>query len=197
MRLISSFLLALLLVTPAAMRAQDSSQQLLQQFQHLEDSWSIALVNKDQFALDNLLATNFIDISADAKVRTRNQRIADALAGIPEQLLSMEQRVVDVRVVGDVAVVEGTYMTRWKTSGSHTRDERGMFTHVYQRSHNVWASINAQQTAVVEEVDEGRKKKAPAQPKTPSNAQLPFHLPLLGHDSDSGYTPQQPSSNPQ
>ena len=168
------------------------SQTTVQQFQKLEDSWSIALVNKDQYALENLLLPTFIDIAASAAVSTRNQSIADTLAGLPEPLLSVEQKVVNVRVVSDVAVVEGTYMLRLKED-QKTRDERGIFTHVYQRSRNTWSCISAQRTAVVDEL-EGAKGKSEGGGKK-SNAALPFHVPLLYKGAEAK-TPQQPAPAP-
>jgi hypothetical protein len=180
---------------------------LIQQFQKIEDSWSIALVNKDQFGLENLLAPAYIDVAASGAVSTRNERIADVLAGLPLPLLSVEQRVVNVRVVSDVAVVEGTYIIRTKEDG-RTHDERGIFTHVYQRQRNTWSCISGQRTAVVEAAAAGaRGKRASASepgtdptvpPQKKSNAPLPFHIPLLykGKASTATSTSQAPAQAP-
>jgi hypothetical protein len=184
MRRLSALFLAITVCAPAApglaqqsASTQVQSQTPLQQFQQLEDSWSIALVNKDQYALDNLLAPSFVDISASAQVNTRNQYIADALAGEPAALLSVEQKVVSVRVVSDVAVVEGTYMLKVRGSGNHVRDEQGIYTHIYARSHNTWACVNAQRTQVVDALDTGKSPAKKTDKK--SSAALPFHIPLI------------------
>ena len=179
MRRILALPFAVLLCTTAAIApAQQTppAQTFLQQFQHLEDSWSIALVNKDQYALDNLLAPTFVNISAKAQVTTRNQYISDTLAGEPTPLLSMEQKVVSVRVMSDVAIVEGTYMLKVRGSGDHLRDERGIYTHIYARSRNTWACVNAQDTEVVD-TEEGKPAKKKSEKK--SSASLPFHIPLV------------------
>ena len=100
-----------------------------------------------------------VDISAAAEISTRNQVIANALAGLPEPLVSVEQKVVNVRVVSDVAIVEGTYVLRLR-EGSGVREERGVFTHVWERVRNAWGCVSAQRTAVVDRV-EGKRGDAP------------------------------------
>ncbi len=190
------------------MLAADTAQAqpaAIQQFQHLEDTWSIALVNKDQYTLENLLSPTFVDISAAAAVNTRNQSIADTLAGLPKPLLSVEQKVVNVRVVSDVAIVEGTYVMRLRDS-ERTRDQRGIFTHVYQRSRNSWSCVSAQQTAVVDQMEgKGRASSTGGAPGetsgTPaakkSSAALPFHIPLLYKGSEAKTAQQTPpAGNP-
>jgi len=174
---------------------------LVLEFQKLEDSWSVALVGKDQYALENLMTPTFINISARAAITTRNQFIADTLAGLPQRLLSVEQKVVNVQVVSDVAVVQGTYMLQLKEA-QHTRDERGVFTHVYQRTHNAWSCVSAQRTAVVDQLEGGRvaagagsSGAAAGVTEKKSNAALPFHIPLLHKGLDSKAPDQtQPST---
>ena len=199
---------------PAKVWAQVPAVQpaAIQQFQKLEDGWSIAAVNKDQYALENLLAPTFIDVSAAAQVKTRNQSIVDALGGVPEPLLSMEQKVVNVRTVGDVSIVEGTYVLRLKED-RQTRDERGVFTHVWQKGRLSWSCVSAQRTAVVDQLESGRgraRTSAAAPAGTPttaatvpedkkSNAALPFHIPLIykGADAKTNLPPQPPAPSDQ
>ena len=151
------------------------------QFQGLEDKWSVALAQKDQFALENLLLPGMVNISAGAEISTRNQLIANTLAGLPEPLVSVEQKVVNVRVVSDVAVVEGTYVLRLK-EGDRVRDERGVFTHVWERARNTWGCVSAQRTAVVDQVEGRGATRASArdtQGQKKSSAEAPFHIPLI------------------
>lgn len=179
------FLLSALCVLPAVelcaqQTATPQQPPAVRQFQTLEDNWSIALANKDQFALENLLSPTYIDISAGAQVTTRNQFIADTLASRPRPLVSVEQKVVNVRVVSDVSVVEGTYKLRLK-EGDRVRDERGIFTHVWERRRDSWSCISGQRTAVVDQVEKSGKERGAAGSSTakPSNASEPFHIPLL------------------
>ena len=144
----------------------------VKEFQDYEDQWSNAVVKNDQYTMEFLLSPLYVDISSTGDVTTLNQQIA-MLFEKGDVPVSMQQRVVSVRVFGDTAVVSGTYITKWRANGS-VREERGIFTHVYNRAHNHWACVNAQRTAVVE-LTPGNKKTA----QKKSDAAEPFHIPLL------------------
>lgn len=165
----------------------------IKEFQGYEDQWSTAVVKNDQYTLEYLLSPLFVDISSSGDVTTRNQKIAD-LFQKESQPVSMEQRVVSVRMFGDMAVVSGTYIVKFRTS-SGDREERGIFTHLYERSRNHWACVNAQRTAVVD-LTPGHKQKASHQ-KT-SDAAEPFHIPFFykGAKPAPGATASNTSPNP-
>jgi ketosteroid isomerase-like protein len=144
----------------------------VKEFQGLEDQWSNAVVKNDQYTMEFLLSPLYVDISSTGDVTTRNQQIAMLFQKGGEPV-SMEQRVVSVRTFGDTALVSGTYIVKWRVNGN-MREERGIFTHVYNRSRMHWACVNAQRTAVVDLVP-GKQKTAAKK----SNAPEPFHIPLL------------------
>jgi ketosteroid isomerase-like protein len=144
----------------------------IKEFQGYEDQWSTAVVKADQYQMENLLSPLYVDISATGDVTTRNQQIADLFVKDGTEPVSMEQKVVSVRTFGDTAIVSGTYIVRFKSNGS-LREERGIFTHVYNRQRNHWACVNAQRTAVVDLTPEKQKTQQK------SNAPLPFHIPLF------------------
>src|SRR5580704_1789128 len=141
------------------------------QFQKLEDQWSEAVAKRDQFALENILSPILVNISSTGEVTTRNQQVAELFEKGGPQPVSVEQRVVNVRIFEDTALVDGTYIVKWKTNGV-LREERGIFTHVYQHARSNWICVHSQRTAVVEKTDEKQKT---ASKKT--NAELPFHIP--------------------
>jgi ketosteroid isomerase-like protein len=145
----------------------------LQVMQKLEDSWSAALAKRDQYGLELVLSPQFVSISADGDVRSRNQEIAYVLNKFPD-MISLEQTVISVRTMGDIALVNGTYVLRRRVNG-HPVDEKGVFSHVFQRVRSNWQCINAQRTIVAEEAV-GKTKTASTKQ---SNAELPFHIPLL------------------
>ncbi|MGA7886633.1 MAG: nuclear transport factor 2 family protein [Acidobacteriaceae bacterium] len=163
-------------------------------FQGLEDKWTVAVVNKDQYAMELLLAPVYVGISSTGDVSTRNQQIAD-MFDKSKFLLSMEQRVVSVRMFGNTAVVSGTYDMKWRGDGPD-REERGIFTHIYAQTQDRWECVNAQRTAVVDLSPDVAKKKKAKDRK--SNAEEPFHIPLLhkGAESTQPASPQQ-AANPQ
>jgi hypothetical protein len=175
-------------VTPAT--ANPGQTVEIKEMQKLEDQWSDAIVKRDQYALELLLSPLFVGISASGEVTTRNQQIA-LLYQKTTDPLTMEQRVISARMLGDVAVVNGTYITKHKT-GSDTVEERGIFTHVYQKVRANWLCINSQRTLVAE--DSSAKPKVTKK----SNADLPFHVPFLFKGADSTKQPAtQQSATPQ
>lgn len=166
----------------------------VKEFQALEDQWSAALVKADQYQLEFLLSPVYVGISATGDVTTRNQQIAALFDKGGPQLLSMEQRVVSVRTFGDTALVSGTYVVKLRQD-SKTREERGIFTHVYERSRYHWACVNSQRTAVVD-LTPGKAQKT----QQKGDAQFPFHIPLIhkgtepaSSDTAQAATPAQPN----
>jgi ketosteroid isomerase-like protein len=165
---------------PGTMRAQQAESTApgqqeqapaVREFQGLEDQWSVAVMKNDQYTMEFLLSPLYVDISSTGDVTTRNQQIASLFqkGDVP---VSMLQRVVSVREFGDTAIVSGTYIIKWRTNGS-LKEERGIFTHIYNRSRMHWACVNAQRTAVVE-LAPGKQKASKK-----SDASEPFHIPLL------------------
>jgi hypothetical protein len=150
----------------------------LQVMQKLEDSWSVALAKRDQYALETVLSPQYVNISADGDVRSRNQEIAYVLNKYPD-MISLEQTVVSVRTMGDVALVNGTYILQRRVNG-HPVEERGVFSHVFQKTRSNWQCINAQRTIVQEEA----VAKAKAASAKTSSAELPFHIPLFHKGAD-------------
>jgi ketosteroid isomerase-like protein len=145
--------------------------------QQVEDSWDTAVTKHDQFALENLLSHDYVGISAEGDVTTRNQQISHLFVAGAEPV-SLTQKVISARVLGDVAVVNGTYVMEWQGASDQQKvAEKGVFTHVFRKnSAGNWQCINSQRTVVATE-DE-RKKKAAAQ-TSKSNAALPLHIPLI------------------
>jgi len=84
--------------------------------------------------------------------------------------MHIDQKVITVRMLGDIAVANGTYLLHHKVSSAQV-DEKGVFTHVFERMRGGWVCINSQRTVVPQESNVKGKK--------PSNAELPFHFPLF------------------
>jgi len=163
------------------------------QMQTVEDSWNAALTKHDQFALENLLARDFVGISAEGDVTTRNQQISHLFVAGAEPV-SLTQKVVGARVMGDVAIVNGTYVMEWQGAGDQRKvAEKGVFTHVFRKnSAGNWQCINSQRTVVATE-DE-RKKKAPVHGNK-SDAVLPLHIPLIYKGPQSTKEPPAAGEN--
>ena len=144
-----------------------------QQVRTLETTWANALVKKDQYGLDLVLAPTFVNISATGEVTTKNQQIARMFAG-NYPLETYKETLTSIRVLGDSAIAQGTYSLVRK-NGAQDVEEKGIFTHVYQRVRETWQCVNAQRTVVVEHA------APPAHQKAKKEGELPFHVPFVGH----------------
>jgi hypothetical protein len=188
------FLVLALVMSAQAQQAAKTNAPppAFREMQQVEDRWSAAVTKRDQFGLELVLAPEFIGISASGDVATRNQQIAHLLvknAG-PD---SLEQKVVSVRFVGDVAIVNGTYVMSWKGEKGPVL-EKGIFSHVFEHVRSNWLCLNSQRTVVAEEAKGEAAKEKPKAKR--SDAELPMHIPLVYKGPDSTKPTPAPGSNP-
>src|SRR5271166_1269436 len=153
-------------VQPAVASAESPQ---IREFQKIEDSWSTAINLKDQYSLELVLSPLFMDVSASGDITTRNQQLAQLITG-EDKTLHLDQRVITVRMLGDIAVANGTYLLHHK-AGSNQVDEKGVFTHVFERARGGWLCINSQRTVLREDSNAKARKQ--------SGAEMPFHIPLF------------------
>jgi hypothetical protein len=154
---------------PVKPGATTSESPEIREFQKIEDSWSTALNVRDQYGLELVLSPLFVDVSASGDITTRNQQLAQLITG-EDKTVHMDQRVITVRMLGDIAVANGTYTLHHRVNTA-TVDEKGVFTHVFERLRGGWVCINSQRTVLREDSN--------AKPKKQSNAEMPFHIPLF------------------
>jgi ketosteroid isomerase-like protein len=155
--------------TPAQPNVTTTESSDVSEFQKIEDAWSTAVNQRDQYALELVLSPLFVDVSASGDITTRNQQLAQVITG-EDKTLHYEQRVITVRRLGEIAVANGTYVMRHKVNSAQV-DEKGVFTHVFERLHGGWVCINSQRTMLHEDPNTKSKKQ--------SNAETPFHIPLF------------------
>ena len=154
---------------PVAPSVTSTAAPEVGEFQKIEDSWSTAVNARDQYGLELVLSPLFVDVSAGGDISTRNQQLA-ALISTDDKTLHLDQRVITVRLLGDTAVANGTYVLHHKT-GSGPVEEKGVFTHVFQKVRNGWVCVNSQRTMVKTDSNSKGKKQ--------STADQPFHIPLF------------------
>jgi ketosteroid isomerase-like protein len=150
---------------PAAASAESPAKH---EFQKIEDAWDDAINQRDQYALELVLSPLFMDVSASGDFTTRNQQLALLITG-EDKTTHLEQRVITVRMLGDIAVANGTYELRRK-AGSAQEEEKGVFTHVYERARGGWLCINSQRTKLPADTSAKAKKQ--------TGAETPFHIPI-------------------
>src|ERR1700693_1856872 len=80
----------------------------IRELQKVEDSWNNALNQRDQYGLELVLSPLFVNVSATGDVTTRNQQVVGAI-NQEDKTAWNDARVVTVRMLGDVAVANGTY----------------------------------------------------------------------------------------
>jgi ketosteroid isomerase-like protein len=140
------------------------------QFQRIEDNWSDAVNRRDQYGLELVLSPLFVDVAATGDVTTRNQQVVQVINN-EDKTVTLTQKVITVRMLGDIAVANGTYTLHHKVNGVPV-DEKGVFTHVFEKVHAGWLCINSQRTVL-------RQDNTAKQKKTPATAAEPFHIPLF------------------
>ncbi len=146
------------------------------QFQKIEDAWAGAVNQHDQYGLENVLSPLFVDVAANGDITTRNQQVVQVISS-DDKGLYLTQKVITVRMLGDVAVANGTYTLRHRVGASEAT-EKGVFTHIFERSHGGWKCINSQRTVL--------RQDSNAKQKKPSTAEEPFHIPFFSRgDKDS------------
>ena len=161
--------------TPVAPGVTSAETPAVREFQKIEDSWSTAVNARDQYGLELVLSPLLVDVSAGGDISTRNQEVA-AVINSEDKTIHLDQRVITVRMLGDIAVANGTYALHHKVNTAEV-NEKGIFTHVFERAHGGWLCINSQRTVLREDSNAKQKKV--------SNAELPFHIPLFSK-SDKG-----------
>ena len=142
------------------------------QFQKIEDTWSKAINLRDQYGLELALSPLFVGVSASGDITNRDQQVANMISR-DDKTLHLKQHVISVRMLGDVAVANGTYTLHHRVKSGEV-DQKGVFTHVFTRDHGRWKCVNSQRTLVREE-DTAQKKD---QKKSGSS----FHIPLFSRD---------------
>jgi ketosteroid isomerase-like protein len=153
---------------PAQPASASAERPEIEQFQKIENSWSNAVNQRDQYALELVMSPLFVDVSANGDITTRNQQLALLITG-DDKTLYLTQRVITVRMLGDIAVANGSYTLHHKVNSVQV-DEKGVFTHVFERLRGGWVCVNSQRTALHENP---KSKKG-------SNDETPFHFPLFG-----------------
>jgi ketosteroid isomerase-like protein len=141
----------------------------IDQFQKIENNWSDSINRHDQYALELVLSPLFVDVAASGDITTRNQQLAQVITG-EDKTIYLTQRVITVRMLGDIAVANGTYTLHHKVNVAQV-DEKGVFTHVFERLRGGWVCVNSQRTALREDNNVKTKKS--------SNTEMPFHIPLF------------------
>lgn len=140
---ILTLLFVAILASPPSAHSQGNAADI-QAVTSLERQWEAALLNKDQAAIDKIVASDCVFVGSNGELMTKAQ------ADEENRITSLSKStIIDiaVRVFGDVAVVVGSNM---ENSVNRQRVTTGWYrwTDVWVRRDGRWQVVSAQSTKV-------------------------------------------------
>jgi len=109
-----------------------------------EASWSKAMVAKDMDALKDIIAPDWIGQNQSGKQTTRAQ-LLESIASGEDKATSMTNHDVHVRIVGDLAIVQGMD-TEVSTHKGASSSGTYSWMDVFQKRGGKWVAIASQNT---------------------------------------------------
>jgi len=112
----------------------------------LEEKWDIANTKGDIATLGTIFADTFISTSAEGKVKTKAEVLAQVKAG---EIKYETSKVDDMKVYvyGDAAVVNGRWKGKFVEKGK-TVDTSERFTDTYVRQNGQWKCVASQGSTI-------------------------------------------------
>jgi ketosteroid isomerase-like protein len=125
-----------------ASAAMDAKDELVA----IEASWSKAVVAKDAAAVSKIVAADWSGQNSRGKTETRDKMLADLKSGT-DSSSTMTNHDVRVRIVGDIAIVQGADDEKSTHKG---KDVSGTYTwtDIFQKRNGHWVAIASQSTPV-------------------------------------------------
>jgi len=125
-----------------AFAANDPKDELVK----LEANWSKAIVARDVAAVNAIVAADWTGQNASGTVTDKTKMLAEMKAGV-DTSSSMVNRDVRVRIIGDIAIVQGSDDEKSTHKG---KDSSGAYTwtDVFQKRAGHWVAIASQSTPV-------------------------------------------------
>ena len=111
-----------------------------------EANWSKAMVAKDVIALKDIIAPDWISQNQTGKQMTRAEFLASIASG-EDKTSSMTNHDVHVRIVGDLAIVQGMNTEESTHKGASTSGVYS-WTDVFQKRSGKWVAVASQNTPV-------------------------------------------------
>ena len=128
--------------TQAPAKAPTTSQSVRQ----LERDWEDALKAGDADKLGQILADDWMGIGFDGTKETKQGELADLKSG-KEKLESFEIGPMDVKVLGNVAVVQGSDTEKSSYGGKDTSG-KWVWMDVFVKREGKWVAVRSQSARV-------------------------------------------------
>jgi uncharacterized protein (TIGR02246 family) len=113
----------------------------------LEENWGKAVENNDAKELDRIVAADFTFTLPDGRVLTRKQYVSREEIPADEKVEKADNQTDQVRVIGDVAVVNG-HSTLTGKKGGEAFEYRFRWTDVFVKRDGRWQAVSAQLTPI-------------------------------------------------
>jgi uncharacterized protein (TIGR02246 family) len=130
------------LAAPSSLRAQSESDEFHQLEQRLASAW----VQADKATIDRLIADDWTVIDISGQRRTKEQVFRDMFGPQGPQISSMQVDELNVRLLGDVAVVTGRTVATANSGVTVIL----RFTDVVVQRDGRWQFVSSQGTRVEE-----------------------------------------------
>jgi ketosteroid isomerase-like protein len=114
----------------------------------LEREWAVAIKAGDVDKLGRIVGDDWIEVSNDKRKLTKEQLIASVKSG-RVKFVSIEFGPLDVKVLGDVAVVQGSHVQDSTKNGQEIRGEV-VWMDVFANRDGKWVAVRSQSAARVE-----------------------------------------------
>jgi hypothetical protein len=128
--------------TAAPAKASSVSQTLKQ----LEHDWEEAAIAGDADKMGAILADDWVRIAPDGKMETKKEALADLKSGT-SKLISVDPGHMDVKVMGKVAVVQGSSTEKSMANGKDTSGKYA-WTDVLENVDGKWMVVRSEATMV-------------------------------------------------
>jgi ketosteroid isomerase-like protein len=129
--------------TTGASAKGPSASQIIKQ---LEKDWSDALKAGDVDKLGQIIADDWTGIGADGSSATKQLLLANVKSG-KNTVQSVEIGPMDVKVLGSVAVVQGSDTEKSETDGKDTSG-KWIWTDVFAKRDGKWMAVRSQSAMV-------------------------------------------------
>jgi ketosteroid isomerase-like protein len=148
-KLVGAVLLVSACVGPAFAQAQKAPAKgpsVAEGVKQLEHDWSDAMKAGDTDKLGQILADDWVGIGYDGSKETKQSYLAELKSG-KSKLESFEFGPMDVKVLGSVAVVQGSDTEKSTTNG---KDSSGKFAwmDVFAKRDGKWVAVRSEITMV-------------------------------------------------
>ena len=128
---------------PAPSAKAPSVSQAVKQLEH---DWEDALKAGDADKLGEILADDWMTIGYDGKKATKQEELADVKSG-KNKLESYELGPMDVKVLGNVAVVQGSDTEKSSAGGKDTSG-KWVWMDVFVKREGKWVAVRSQSAMV-------------------------------------------------